>query len=263
MIDQGSVFSLTLPGFHWQKHSPDPPFGRNRHSCSVAGNRQMIVIGGATTTTESTTDYVPVEPWPHAIGVYDLSALEWKTDFDAEAAPYVTPDVIKEYYQLNGAGPAEWTDDGVEAWFQQARTRRPGSGGSNSTQSGDDGSSGATSGNNRDGGDDDNGDHHDSNTGAIVGGVVGGVAGLALVCGIVWFVVRRRRRRHQAPPYQHNGGAAAPVEYHGKTAVGDNGFRAEMDGRGSVSELPGPGFGGQPAGWKTEGQKAEGPVSYH
>ncbi|KAJ5466121.1 hypothetical protein N7530_009908 [Penicillium desertorum] len=37
-----------------------------------------------------------------------------------------------------------------------------------------------------------------SNTGAIAGGVVGGVAGLAILAGLLWFLLRRRNRAKQS-----------------------------------------------------------------
>lgn len=39
-----------------------------------------------------------------------------------------------------------------------------------------------------------------SHAGAIAGGVIGGVAGLLLLLGLIWFLLRRRRSKHQVKP---------------------------------------------------------------
>ena len=57
------------------------------------------------------------DPWLQGLGIFDLTAMEWKEEYDPAAAPYVTPDVVKAYYQRNGRGPASWTNDIVQAWF--------------------------------------------------------------------------------------------------------------------------------------------------
>lgn len=184
----------------------------------------MIVVGGASYTMESTLEYLVPDPWPQGIGVYDLSVLQWKDGYDADAEAYVTPDVIKQYYQANGSEPSEWTDDNVREWFQSAQRVRHGgtSGGADESRS-----------------DKNGGDSNGTSVGAIVGGVVGGVAVLALLGATVWFVLRRhrkQRRGHQGTVY-----APAPAREEGEvsqyrpketTTVG------EMDGRASMSELP-------------------------
>ena len=205
----------------------------------------MIVVGGASYSAEGTLDYLVPDPWPQGIGVYDLSALEWKTAYDADAEPYVTPDIIKQYYQANGSEPAEWTDEGVKAWFQSAQRVENGetsSGSSGNTSNNND----SNNDSNSTSGDDEN--NTSTNTGAIAGGVVGGVAALALLGGIIWFVLRRRRQRqgahHQGTVYSpaaaHEEGAMAS-EYRGKEGA----TVGEMDGSGRMSELP--------AGWEGVG----------
>jgi hypothetical protein len=49
--------------------------------------------------------------------------------------------------------------------------------------------------------------------GAIVGGVVGGVAGIALIGGLIaWLLIRRSsQKHHQAPPVAPNGQAYTPA----------------------------------------------------
>jgi hypothetical protein len=49
-------------------------------------------------------------------------------------------------------------------------------------------------------------------TGAIAGGVVGGVCGLALVAGLIIFLMRRRRRHGQQQPVDQETRATAPTE---------------------------------------------------
>lgn len=71
----GVVYVLSLPSFHWEKQNYSPVFGRSRHTCSLAGSRQMIVVGGQIATADSR---LAVDPWPQGIGVFDLSAMQCK-----------------------------------------------------------------------------------------------------------------------------------------------------------------------------------------
>lgn len=85
-----------------------------------------------------------------------------------------------------------------------------------------------------------------SNTGAIAGGVVGGVVGLALIAGLVWFLMRRKRKQrgrldnHQQPqmdskyiPFvEADGDSNAKVE-----AEDYSNARNEADGN-PMNEMP-------------------------
>jgi hypothetical protein len=51
-----------------------------------------------------------------------------------------------------------------------------------------------------------------SHTGAIAGGIVGGVCGLALVAGLIFFLMRRRKRRSQQQPVDQETQATALTE---------------------------------------------------
>jgi hypothetical protein len=77
----------------------------------------LAVVGGVPVTSDSTLDYIPPDPWPNGIGIFDMSAMEWTDGYDPNGATYVTPDVVKEYYQNNGRYPASWSSDDVKGWF--------------------------------------------------------------------------------------------------------------------------------------------------
>jgi hypothetical protein len=78
----------------------------------------MAVVGGVPVTMDSTLDYIPPDPWPKGIGIFDMSAMEWTDGYDANAATYITPDVVKAYYQNNGRYPSSWSSDEVKEWFE-------------------------------------------------------------------------------------------------------------------------------------------------
>ncbi|KAJ5468766.1 hypothetical protein N7475_006518 [Penicillium sp. IBT 31633x] len=78
-----------------------------------------------------------------------------------------------------------------------------------------------------------------SNTGAIAGGVVGGVAGLAILAGLIWFLLRRRKTARNnigvptdpSPLMSTVGGSSGPVsevagssvvEYYSKLPTGSD-----------------------------------------
>ena len=141
-------------------------------------------MGGiVTNSTASTTDGEDIgvpdrslpDPWQQGIGIFDLTAMEWKEEYDSGAAPYITPDAVKAYYQRNGRDPASWTNDVVQTWFTKNGINHTSSKSTPSTTP-QPGSSG-------------------SNTGPIAGGAAGGVLALASIAILVVFFLRRRGRR--------------------------------------------------------------------
>lgn len=144
----------------------------------------MVSIGGIVTNSTATSiddqdigtiDHSLPDPWQQGLGVFDLTAMEWKEEYDSSAAPYITPDAVKAYYQQNGRDPASWTSDVVRAWFTKPVLNHTNSNSTPSTTP-QQGSSGR-------------------NRGAIAGGTVGGVLTLAFIAILAFILPRRRRRR--------------------------------------------------------------------
>ena len=116
----------------------------------------MVVVGGKQpwlNDSSQITDF-----WSQGLGIFDLSAMEWKDQYDAAAAPYVTPDVVKAWYNEHGRFPVSWSTATVEAWF------------TGTAQSGS------------------------RNLGAIAGGVVGAFLVLLGLGLLAYFLVRRSKK---------------------------------------------------------------------
>lgn len=89
-----------------------------------------------------------------------------------------------------------------------------------------------------------------TNVGAIAGGVVGGVLGLALIAGLIWFLLRQRRRRmgRNTAPAPHYQSSADPKYYPVQPVEADSSReRAEMDAEHPMHELPGRGKPARPS----------------
>lgn len=82
-----AVFVLSLPAFHWQKIANAPAVSRRLHSCNIIGNRQMVSVGGQ---LGPPGDLEP-DPWDQGLGIFDLSAMEWRDRYDSNAGAYVSP----------------------------------------------------------------------------------------------------------------------------------------------------------------------------
>jgi hypothetical protein len=120
----------------------------------------MVVVGGKQPWLpdhSQITDF-----WSQGVGVFDLSNMEWMDHYDALAAPYVTPEVVKTWYNENGLYPASWSNATVESWFNPTVK------------------------------------HTSSNLAAVAGGVVGGILGLLLLGLVAWFFLRRRSNKLEA-----------------------------------------------------------------
>ncbi|KAL9609406.1 MAG: hypothetical protein Q9167_005830 [Letrouitia subvulpina] len=231
-ISEGAVYVLSLPSFNWQKQNSTPETGRYFHSCSVVGNRQMLAVGGIVRNASSDiqNDDSIQDPWEQAIGVFDLTAMEWRDDYDPHAASYVTPDAVKDHYRKNGREPA-WSNDVVKGWFTKTSLTQTNS----TTVPGPDSgpalaptSSAGSSG---------------THAGAIAGGTVGGVAGLSLTAFLILYSIRRQRHHRNGEPAHGKLTAAVPdLEYQQPeyrkpelTAVGN--MKLEMDGSDKASEM--------------------------
>jgi hypothetical protein len=77
----------------------------------------MVVAGGAPVANNATTlQYIPPDPWPNGVAIFNLTAMEWSGEYDPHAPAYVSPSVVKEYYRANSRYP-EWSSDQVKIWI--------------------------------------------------------------------------------------------------------------------------------------------------
>ena len=201
------VHVLSLPAFAWFKADYPARHPRQRHNCHVVGNRQMLSIGGLDPTMVY-NNTIPPDPFKQGLGIFDLTAMQWSDRYDANAEPYATPRIIKDWYEANGTSPQAWDDPAVQSLFQIPTTDNADGNGGSSSEASDSSSSGSGS----------------SSIGAIVGGVLGGVVAIGLVGALVFWFFRRRKSRsveggqYATPDYQTQG----EYEQHKRSELPDN-----------------------------------------
>ncbi|KAK8032435.1 kelch repeat protein [Apiospora arundinis] len=178
--------------------------------------RQMLSVGGTEGFSGIVNHISSVkdpDPWKQGLGVLDLTEMVWKSQYDADADPYDTPKMVKEWYAQGGIDTVNWTNKETKAMF----VRGGNSGGtdngfslnntgaapssSTSTLSPAMPSSGSGSSMSNPGEAPNNKPNH---TYAIVGGTVAGVAGIALLTTLVFLFLRRRRARQKQTPQQES-----------------------------------------------------------
>ncbi|KAK1971557.1 kelch repeat protein [Colletotrichum sublineola] len=186
------VHVLSLPGFFWKKADYAPSSPRDCMSCIVAGQRQMVTFGGIDRMRwgEVPADFFrDPDPFPQGVGVFDLTDLKWKDEYNADAPRYDSPEAIKTWYNDGNLASVQYSE-GVEGLMKSGTSGSSFFSGSVSTP--DDSRPGST------------------NIGAIVGGVVGGVAGIALI-GLAAFCLMRRRKHKQLPAEETGGAVEVPA----------------------------------------------------
>ncbi|KAK1672094.1 hypothetical protein BDP55DRAFT_731774 [Colletotrichum godetiae] len=94
------VFVLSLPGFVWRQVQFDDVSPRTDHHCTVVGNRQMVVVGGRTTSksAENLEGWAVRDPWPQGLGLFDMAEWTWKNEYDASAGAYHSHEEIQRWY---------------------------------------------------------------------------------------------------------------------------------------------------------------------
>jgi Kelch motif len=191
-LDQ--IYVLSLPSFQWFQADYTPTMARFGHSCHAVGygQRQLLIVGGAPSIDSWIDTQGNVhDQWSWGLGIWDMTEMRWSDQYDAQAKPYVTSDVVVQGIQQNGQYPSSWTQSGVQQLFQKqepaitstSSTSRASSPTSISTPS----SSASSS--------------HIS-TGAITGIAVGVVViGLILLALAIFLYLHRRRRNNQHHAY--------------------------------------------------------------
>ena len=81
----------------------------------------MAVVGGNTVypgTPYGGLNYFgdSPDPFEHGIGIWDLSLMQWRDNYDPDAEAYVTPDVVKTRNDQSPY-PSQWTEPIIETWF--------------------------------------------------------------------------------------------------------------------------------------------------
>lgn len=98
-VSYQDVYVLSIPGFVWMKTSVTTTGGpRTTHKCIIAGNRQMIIVGGRNPDLSFSAAYRDADPWTNGINVLDISSLSWNSQFDPDAASYESPSAVSDWY---------------------------------------------------------------------------------------------------------------------------------------------------------------------
>lgn len=93
----GDMYALSLPGFRWTRLAPDRRAPERRdHACETVGRRQMLSWGGI--NTGDGRMWGTKDSFPHGIGIFDMTALQWRDSYDADADAYEPHESIRRWY---------------------------------------------------------------------------------------------------------------------------------------------------------------------
>ncbi|KAF4838026.1 Kelch repeat-containing protein [Colletotrichum tropicale] len=117
------AYVLTLPGFNFFKASNTSSTARNNHACVQIGKRHMLSIGG-TSSRNFTTAWTEKDTWNRGLGVFDMTQMSWVNRYNNSAEPYVSPQVVKQWYSEGGQSNISWSSDSLKSLFAQRAQRR-------------------------------------------------------------------------------------------------------------------------------------------
>lgn len=110
------VYVLSLPGFVFFQAS-EQATPRAGHACVLVGKRQMLSIGGNVATTKWPDSLLDQDPWSQGLGVMDMPKMSWTSSYDASAADYDSPEIIKDWYSQGELEMVAWTSEAVRDMF--------------------------------------------------------------------------------------------------------------------------------------------------
>lgn len=214
----GDVYILSLPGFVFFKATPSSSSTkRAEHACVLAGNRQMLSVGGIDVDLSFPEIFFDPDPWKNGLGVLDLTALTWGARYDAKARPYESPEVVKQWYAKGGLASVKWTSDTVRELF--AAGAPPGTTSDPKNTPTDDEPSTPPSGPKG------SGSGGSPSSPAAIGGIVAGVVGGCLLgLGLAYLFFQHKNRRADAKAEEGGSGPAVKSfswKFRTKTPVGN------------------------------------------
>jgi hypothetical protein len=112
------VYVLSLPGFVFFKATAAAT-KRADHACALVGRRQMLSIGGTDGYLGFPDSLLQPDPWKNGIGIFDLTRMAWTAGYDAGAAAYDSPDVVKRWYSQGGLASVTWSSADVKQLFAE------------------------------------------------------------------------------------------------------------------------------------------------
>ena len=104
LTNMTEIYILSLPGFRWFRSPASAIEPRSLHTCHVVGNRQMLSIGGLESTYDyddslnNKTQWEKKDNFPQGLGIFDMTELKWSDRYDATAAAYDSPELVKSWY---------------------------------------------------------------------------------------------------------------------------------------------------------------------
>jgi hypothetical protein len=96
--DYSDLYVLSLPGFKWTRITGIKSAPRAEHVCTVIGKRQLFSWGGVDRNNKKHDGWSEKDPFPRGIGIFDMTAMEWKDEYDASAEEYEPNERIRSWY---------------------------------------------------------------------------------------------------------------------------------------------------------------------
>ena len=97
------VWVLSVPAFVWFKANYTSQATRYKHTCHLVGNRQMLTIGGDD-PNDRNNGTLSKDPARQGLQIFDLTEMMWTQGYNAGAAAYKSPQVVKDWYSKKLVG---------------------------------------------------------------------------------------------------------------------------------------------------------------
>lgn len=105
-ISFDEIYILSLPAFYWIKVDYPPQNPRHGLTCNAVGGSQILTIGGLATNSNPANDSVSYrtpyntrDPFTQGLAIFDMTMLEFATQYTANASPYVQSNAVRDYYE--------------------------------------------------------------------------------------------------------------------------------------------------------------------
>lgn len=109
-IQYDTIDILTLPAFDWISVPYKPQNPRHDHSCNAVDDSQILSIEGTNTNLKKATDndsadnttfYSNSDPFLQGLAIFDMTSLEFLSQYTAEAQSYEQSHLMKQFYSLS------------------------------------------------------------------------------------------------------------------------------------------------------------------